>query len=203
VLESSPPWLIREAQDHTGRGPKARLAALAARATASTASAKAGPCATTSWRRASRASAQVRKCRQIDPALVPKDLNQLCTVSRVWPRRAATALWPAPAALALGELGRSPRPSLGAGRRTGLRAAPTFMASPTTRPARPVPLGQVCQARRASPGVASGPQFSFAVRASQMPSPQRDIDNPSLVPYDEQSGALRASQGTRSLSAKR
>ena len=32
-----------------------------------------------------RASAQVRKCRQINPALVPKDLNQLRTVSRVRP----------------------------------------------------------------------------------------------------------------------
>jgi hypothetical protein len=55
VLDSSPPRAIREAHDHTGRGPKARLAARAARATASTASAKTVPWLASACKRASRA----------------------------------------------------------------------------------------------------------------------------------------------------
>ena len=78
-----------------------------------------------------------------------------------------------------------------------------LLTGPTPRPAGPVPLGPYGQTRRAQTGVPPGPQLSSATWASELPGPQLGLDNPRVVPYDEQSGALQASQRTPSLSAKR
>jgi hypothetical protein len=62
-------------QDYTRRDPDARLAALAATAMASTASVKAQPWATSSWRRGQGRAPNAKKLRQVSPARAEKALN--------------------------------------------------------------------------------------------------------------------------------
>ena len=203
VLESSPPRLICEAHDHTGRGPKARLAARPPGLSPRRRRRKHEPWLATSCRRASRASAQARKCRRNigrpgakSPQPVAHGLPGAAETGRHRPLAGTSRLGQEGCADHLGRVRSAGEEPFGEQHRS-------LLAGLAPRPPGPVPLGRWPEASRPRPGIAPRPQLSFTVRAGQLPGPQLGLDNSRVVSYDEQSGALRASQRTPSLSAKR